>query len=596
MLKIPSYREFTTGFVPTQKQQEYLVDNALRYIREYNAGLETRGAIVTAPTGTGKTATTINALIPEYIRQFKRPDKPLVISYTTYIKTVVDQAYDDARTMLDGTRINGNLIRVYNADEISFTRKNDRGLDGDVIIIITTNQYFNNLNADEMDTGFFDLMIFDEAHGWVGTSGPDDTLVDRGAYLRGFDPKFFKKISRYFSYCPWLLVSATPTKSQRGFTQYGLDNYLVLPPLVLDKMEQPAVQFVVTGDYLDATDLQQKSAKEKSLRVERYLNAIADETWEAMAGVIYKCNIASMLKFARNGSSNGITWEDCIDSYNTYQSKWSIVFNSISAEKTYGGRTLRSMHEGVKLANENPEQVVSLNVVDSGDTGMDLARMRSLGMGRVPSGKDSSNNINNFRQLVGRIMRMMFFRDHTKFIDFVQRLAISDEQKYLVAAYYIEMNCSEVFVCQRHPALAEVRQQVEETTYRHDELSQLILNSLFDDPDQMQDEYGIFISSSSILVNDAYKKFRKDHCEVCEVVDGETVCYTAAKTSLENDGYDFTKDEWQKVLHVHHKDGNHFNNEPENLVTVCPNYHMGLTILEQDYLNRYESLRAEING
>lgn len=593
-MKINTYRDFSTQFVPTKKQQEYLIDNPIRYLREYAAGIETRAATVTAPTGTGKTATVINALIPQIIREFKRPSKPLVISYTTFIKTVVDQAYEDAQTTLDGTRIDGNIIRVYSAEEISFYRKAGKGLDGDVILVITTNQYFHRLDPETIDRDFFDLMIFDEAHGWVGTSGPEDTLVDRGAYLKNFDPKFFNKIREYFSYCPWLLITATPTKSQKGFTQYGQDNYLNLPPLILDKIEQPAVNFTVVPDYTAAVDQGQVATKDKVKRIERYLGAITEDTWNLVGDTIHKANIASLLKFARYGASNGISWDDGIEEYTEYQSKYSVVFHSISGYKKFGDLIIKKMHDGVKLANKFPEVPVSLNVIDSGDTGMDIARLRVVTLGRVPTGIDSSNNVNNFRQLVGRAMRMMFFRDHGKMINFVRGLPLSDEQKFLLASYYIEMNTSEIFVCERHPALLEVREQVEETTYRHDEFRQLIMASLFDDPEQMYDEHGMFLVSSSSIVNNAYKQFKKENCEYCETVNGVSVCYSDTKNSLINQGMDLTPDIWKKVLHVHHKNGNHFDNDPSNLVTICPNVHMAITVLEEDYLNRYPELRAQL--
>ena len=593
-MKINVYQDFSSDFVPTDKQQEYLIDNPIRYIREFATGIETRSAIVTAPTGTGKTVTAINAFLPEYIRQFKRPSKPLVISYTTFIKTVVDQAYDEAVTVLDGKKIDGHLIRVYNADEISYLRKTERGLDGDVIIVITTNQYFHRLEVETMEHGFFDLMMFDEAHGWVGTSGPEDTPVDRGAFLKAFDPKFFKKLQTHFSYCPWLLISATPTKSQLGFTQYGLDNYVILPPLVLEKMEQPSVNFTVLPTYIDAVELGLQATKDKVKRIEMYQSAITEATWDILGGVFYKANIASLLKFARSGSTNGITWEDCVDTYTEFQSKYSVVFKSISDEKSFGDKPLKKMHDGVKLANKFQNVPVTVNVIDSGDTGMDIARLRNVIMGRNPTGIDSSNNINNCRQLVGRGMRMMFGRDHGKMIEFMRSLPISDEQKFLVASYYIEMNSSEIFACERHPAIMEVRKQVESTTYRHDEFRQLIMASLFDDPEQMYDNYDLFVSSSTSIINTGYKQFRKDHCEYCEVADGETICYTDAKNALADEGKELTAEIWQKVLHVHHKNGNHFDNDPSNLVTICPNIHMAITVLEEDYLNRYPELRMEL--
>ena len=37
---------------------------------------------------------------------------------------------------------------------------------------------------------------------------------------------------------------------------------------------------------------------------------------------------------------------------------------------------------------------------------------------------------------------------------------------------------------------------------------------------------------------------------------------------------------WRKVVEVHHIDGNHENNEPKNLIPLCPNHHR-LTITDR---------------
>jgi hypothetical protein len=51
---------------------------------------------------------------------------------------------------------------------------------------------------------------------------------------------------------------------------------------------------------------------------------------------------------------------------------------------------------------------------------------------------------------------------------------------------------------------------------------------------------------------------------------------------------------WPMCLHVHHMDGNHFNNDPENLKTICPNVHALITMYNEDYNNRYPELHAAL--
>jgi hypothetical protein len=51
---------------------------------------------------------------------------------------------------------------------------------------------------------------------------------------------------------------------------------------------------------------------------------------------------------------------------------------------------------------------------------------------------------------------------------------------------------------------------------------------------------------------------------------------------------------WPLCLQVHHIDGNHFNNDPKNLITICPNVHSMVTMHNQDYKNRYPELHEAL--
>jgi hypothetical protein len=86
---------------------------------------------------------------------------------------------------------------------------------------------------------------------------------------------------------------------------------------------------------------------------------------------------------------------------------------------------------------------------------------------------------------------------------------------------------------------------------------------------------------------------KKDMCEICHKDDnGIPECYntvyeylTAISGKEEADlhiGRVYTG-----VLELHHKDGNHLNNEEGNHLTVCSNIHRVETMYNEHYNNRY---------
>ena len=96
------------------------------------------------------------------------------------------------------------------------------------------------------------------------------------------------------------------------------------------------------------------------------------------------------------------------------------------------------------------------------------------------------------------------------------------------------------------------------------------------------------------------RMFRKDHCEACKddaclklAIEGYVKIYGDNDTEFEK-----YMSEWRRTLQVDHKDGNRYNNNPDNHVTVCPNIHMLKSNIQQNYLNNYnfESVSYDMIG
>ena len=92
--------------------------------------------------------------------------------------------------------------------------------------------------------------------------------------------------------------------------------------------------------------------------------------------------------------------------------------------------------------------------------------------------------------------------------------------------------------------------------------------------------------------DEIYKLYKDEnpHCEVCpKNKDGIPECEVAArKNHSEDSDEDFAK-WWFGVLEVDHIDGDHTNNNPDNLRTLCSDEHGYKTQKNEDYLNRYKN-------
>ena len=88
--------------------------------------------------------------------------------------------------------------------------------------------------------------------------------------------------------------------------------------------------------------------------------------------------------------------------------------------------------------------------------------------------------------------------------------------------------------------------------------------------------------------DEIYKKYKKEHCEICSINEKNIPkCESTARLNHSNMTDEEFVEYWKGCLEVDHEDGNHFNNDPENLITKCSNEHSFKTMENKDYLNRY---------
>jgi hypothetical protein len=97
--------------------------------------------------------------------------------------------------------------------------------------------------------------------------------------------------------------------------------------------------------------------------------------------------------------------------------------------------------------------------------------------------------------------------------------------------------------------------------------------------------------TNSTEQDEIYKlyKNKNPHCEVCEKnEDAIPMCEVTAQQNHLNMSDDEFNEYWFGCMDVDHEDGDHTNNDTENLFTKCKNEHQFKTMMKKDYLNRYD--------
>lgn len=598
-----SHTEYQSDIVITANQQKHLVNQVIDQLGKFYSGVDQRKMTLGAFTGSGKTTVTLKELIPEFIKTYYPQGKRVIVFMTSLVE-VVDQTYNKAIEALNDKTIDGKVVKVYNSGDIHKIKvdakkgKHTRGLDGDVVLLFISAQYFNSNYELFSNNSQFHFVIVDEAHRMFGTISKEDTKADKKTHNEKFVAETLTKL-RSLPNTPVLFLSATLTNSQQEKTPLGKANNVYLDPMPRDKMTTP---FFDVMPYLDYQDTVLKSLDyfiEHCKQIGEVMGEISDETWKTVGKHMKPMYPVLMARLSRKDARNGASLVDyekrirkiCKDNKLT-------LMISTSVKKEFDGKQIGSMVEGVNLATStkyNKRPIVIL-VIESGTAGLDIPKINNVIISRDPKGVKNSP-----AQTAGRAARMKLgFINHIEAIDYIRKLDVSVDEKRLLAEYYILSNTCMLHVPVDSKLLnGEVKEFIETDTFREVDGRKYILDQVFGNTHPELPE-SLRLVHSTTLRDDTYKQYKKDHCEVCEVgPDGHTACFHLAWKGFERlldikISLGEMKILWPMSLHVHHMDSNHFNHNLENLKTICPNIHAPVTMYNEDYNNRYEELRESL--
>ena len=609
LFKRTTYNPYQSDIALSQNQQNFLVNQVINQLDKFYTGKDTRRMVLNAFTGSGKTTVSLKVLIPEFIKNFYNKGKRVVV-FMAPRGEVVQQSYEKAKLSIHNKTVAGSVIKCYNDKAIKDIKGEMQkglepaGLDGDVIVLFLTAQYFYQNYALLTQEKDFDLVIVDEAHIMFGTISKEDTKADKGVTNNNFEARTLDKLTQ-LSDTAVLFLTATPTNSQREHTDLGKENNVYLKPMPRDVLTTPFYDII---PYLDNEDTVMKGLayfKSHCDQIGSVMINIDTDTWEKAKDFL-PVYPAALIRLGQRGAKNGADvdyyYKEVKNFCKTHDFNLLVSASSpvkgTRYPKEFNGIKVSSLADGVKFANlevthRRPTIIV---VINSGYAGLDLPKLNNVIIGRSPQGTIH----NNYSQTAGRAARMkQGFMNHAQATEAIKSYDINDEQKRLLAEYYILQSTSVVHVPVDNKLLnGDVKQFIETDTFRETEGRKFVLDSIFGSVHPQLK--GMYLSTSTTVKDDSYKQYKKEFCECCKAAhDSHTQCFHTAWQGFEGLlGAKVTEGEmkllWPMCLHVHHIDGDHFNHDPKNLITVCPNVHALVTMYNEDYNNRYPELRAAL--
>lgn len=629
MFKFNTLEEIVDFASLDQDQFDYLVSNVLK---AWDTGPANLIRTVQAPMSAGKTYTLGRATIPSLIQANPSANVFMYSSPRGDITKVFYQDTDDFLSFKDIVCTDGTLKQVIVKDSAGMTalldelekaqrrgKSSEQYLGNTVVVMSVTIQWLDKNFKRIKKLLPINFAFFDEAH--IGLQIGDTTTgkpnPDSGRYLPSdYDPSW-KPMAEGLanSGTKVLAISATLSKSQRGETDGGKATFLPIATMPKRKEKQsfPKAHFAHTVE--EVFEKFKKFQSSRLIQTLNLINLIEDKTWEEAE----KFNIFPMLgraliKAGRSDATNGISLlgdkstlhDDLRDhtkelvnpsifavttsDYTCYEKIVTTYFKQEYIDKKRGlEHVIEKLNDPINYMNP-----ANLAVIEMGTVGISIYDIDSVVYLTVP--KNPGEVVASQVQTMGRGNRFPFrgMRGHDQMREQINSLNISLQQKYALAQYVVHKCETHIFAV-RNTLMDIAYFEYAADTMPADEGLQYYMSFMSPaSPAYVKAKARMSMSYDASALNRTYKKYK---CECCKEVDpetGATECEQLARTNLEKMKGPINDLEWNvfwfKVLHLHHKDVNHFNYDPSNLITLCPNMHMIITIFEEHAKKRYNTV------
>lgn len=604
-------------------QNEYLFDNVLT---DWDTGTPDLIRILDSPMNSGKTTTMLMATV--WAEVHKNPNRNLIL-YVAPRKELIKDAikkveanFDDKNLLCSDNSV--KAISVYTQDVFNdyitlnkIHKKSSYTIPStDIIFAAVSIQWLtdpvNLANVLKLNPGF---IYSDEPHIGLKIADASSMIEDAGRRPSiWFDPVWLPAMISLAKQGHKVLGStATTSASQSGDTNSGKKIFSPLP--VMPKRDFKTCFPVLhpnTGVYAVYDDF--KAFWPKHLKkTKELINSISVDTWSKAAAInVVPCMPLFFVKGGAENAQRSIPF--FVHSYQLndtlYNNLWNFhrslnsdsIFsintsNFVELEKkgnvNYMRQNVKDLNDIMEVLNDPANNMYDggLGVINTGTAGMNVHRFDTVVYLSDP--QNLSDIADSQIQTFGRIMRFPFLgmRSHADMREKINNLDISLDEKYRLCHYVVYKCLNHLFYVDS-PLLNVAVDEFCDVTMTQEGGTAYYISHMTSESSHhshsIAPAMGMKYDASAL--NSTYKK---QHCECCEVIDdrGTTTCERDARVNLEKIEGVMTDEKWSevwfKVLHLHHKDVDHFNYDPSNLITACPNLHMGITIFEEHAKKRY---------
>lgn len=606
------------------KQKQHLFDNVLDAVNVSYTNNDSRVIIDPAPTGSGKSFVLVNALIPALIQQnpntevimFTSPDSGCVSAPCNKFKSLW---HNKVIVNHAGTRVR---IRVQNSDE--FVNHLNGVVDDFVsaeptveVVFMTTQmlgrRYSDYLDPTSIATNSYNLLpptlvIVDEIHYGMGTVSWETILADQGRNNKNYKPHWLPILMKLAEHGSRVIgFTGTPTNSQRMLTYQGKQVFNTLDEMPKDK----DTTAFVGGWTLPTPQLVYQHSKdgisEDLVLLKSMMHKIDSDTWTKAKSIgITPIMPGAFFKFGRAGSTNGVIKND-----KTFQN-WAKSVGADSSISTCHHKEYQWVcgsnefyKHSVDIINEanNPVNFsvpVFMAVINSGNMGWDIPRLKYICALTHPSGKEVTNMQ---EQLLARANRLPFenMHSHVTTANEIAGLDVTVEQKKALAEYVVFMCSTIVYFSRNSNLMIKAFEKFRKNTHTPEEGKKIYMDAIdnfvpknnvtpFKTP-------GYHMGYNAGSLNQTYKKHFCEACTAAGSIDsatGKTLCEVSARQVREFErGHAFSDAEWDDTwfhtIVLDHKNGVRTDYSPSNLFTRCPTNNGVKTYDSKDYLGKYDS-------
>lgn len=601
-------------------QQKYLYQQVLDAVKASYQTKDDRIMVVHAPTNSGKTFSLVNVTIPALIQQ--NPHTTTVV-YTSPDSGCVDGPYNKFREMWHNKIIVNCLgirvrIRVLNGELFNISLNSDDDIISDIpvveVVFITTammgrkwGDYLTTPSA-ACNLTVPTFIIVDEIHYGMGTVSWETIKEDQGRTNNNYDPHWLPILTRLSQLGTRVVgFTGTPTNSQAGNTSLGKTtfNQLLAMPKVKDETA------FVDGWTLPNTQFTYQYSKlrieEDLVKLQNIFSRITAEAWTKARFIgITKIMPGALFKFARTNSLTGVSLEESLTGFNNWARQLGADYGTVTCTRKeyqksgttlYRNAVIKRAVEAIERANDpvNFSVPVMLSVVQQGNMGWDIPRIKYITALSHPSGKDITNMQ---EQLMARGNRLPFenMSSHATMANQIASLELPVEQRKALAEYVVFMCSTVIYFSRGSELLKKAFTEFKRDTHTSAEGMAIYMDAIAK-CNTIQFRAPKFTSGYSAgSKNQAYKKY---YCEACtkagsiDPVTGITLCEREARKVREFErGQAFTESEWKQTwfhsLALDHANGNRTDYSLENLITRCPTNNGVKTYDAGDYLNKYD--------